>query len=251
MTLRRIRADLHIHTCLSPCGELEMTPTSIVLTSCEKGLDVIAICDHNTAENVIGVQRAAKRSDLTVMAGMEVATAEEVHILGIFDTAEQALTLQGKIYGHLLPGKNDEDLFGIQVIANEFDEVDGIEERMLIGGTTLPLEDVIDAIHAFGGLAIPSHIDRESYSLIGQLGIVPDDLNADALEISARGDVNVMRAIPGTDRFSFITSSDAHRLNEIGQAYTDFYIEEVNINEMKKALNQEEERKTSIGKAAC
>lgn len=236
MTLRSVRADLHIHTCLSPCGELEMTPMKIVARSVEKGIDAIAVCDHNSAENVMGVQRAAAETSLTVLAGMEVTTSEEVHLLGLFDTAEQALTLQGKVYGHLLPGENDEDLFGIQVVANEHDEVEEIETRLLIGGTTIGLDAAVDAIHAIGGLAVASHIDREAYSLVGQLGFIPPGLSVDAMEVSANGDMEAMRQVPGVDRFPMIRCSDAHRLGEIGRTTTTFTVSGVTIDEIRMAL---------------
>ena len=149
--LRAIRADLHVHTCLSPCGELEMTPTAIVHACLEKGIDIIAICDHNSAENVPGVKKAAEKTRLTVLPGMEVTTEEEVHVLAIFDQVEQSLSLQEEVYNHLLPGENDEDLFGLQVVANELDEVETILNKLLIGGTNLSLDTLVERIHGLGG----------------------------------------------------------------------------------------------------
>ena len=251
MTLRSIRADLHIHTCLSPCGELEMTPMHIVVRCQALGIDVIAVCDHNSAENVMGVQRAAKGTSLKVLAGMEVTTSEEVHVVGIFDTVEQALTLQGRVYGHLLPGKNDEDLFGLQVVANERNEVEGIVERLLIGGTTLSLDAVLHAIHALGGLAVASHIDRDAYSLLGQLGMVPPDLEADALEVSWRGDEEAVRRVPGVDRFPLIRTSDAHRLDEIGRATMVAHLAEATTDELRMAFHGHDCRSIQYGGAVC
>lgn len=245
--LQRIRADLHVHTCLSPCGELEMSPRKIVAKCMEEGLNAIAVCDHNTAENVIAVIRAARGQDLTVMPGMEIATSEEVHILGLFDEIEQALTLQGKVYGHMLPGKNDEDLFGIQVVSNEFDEVEEIVDRFLIGGTTLPIETVVETIHDLGGLAIASHIDREVNSLLGQLGFIPENLAVDALEVSALGNAESIKQIPGVDRYPIVRSSDAHRLSEIGRATTVFEVERLTIAEMRLAFMQMEGRSMRNG----
>jgi len=251
MTLQTFRVDLHIHTCLSPCGELEMTPMKIVQRCEEISLNVIAVCDHNSAENVMGMQRAAAGTSLTVLAGMEVTTSEEVHVMGLFDTAEQALTLQGKVYGHLLPGENDEDLFGIQVVANEHDEVEEIESRLLIGGTTMSLDEVVDAIHGLGGLVIASHVDREAYSLLGQLGMIPPGLKADALEVSARGNLENVRRMPGVERYPLVRSSDAHRLQDMGQATTLFSIAEVTVSEMGKAFQGLNGRFFSDGGAVC
>jgi len=235
--LRAIRADLHVHTCLSPCGELEMTPTAIVHSCLEKGIDLIAVCDHNSAENVSGVRKAAEKTKLTILPGMEVTTEEEVHVLAIFDKEEQSLSLQEDVYSHLLPGENDEDLFGLQVVANELDEVEKILHKLLIGGTTLSLDFLIERIHGLGGLAISSHIDRESYSLVGQLGMIPDDLAMDALEVSPLGDVKEVRDhTSGAERFPLITSSDAHRLNEIGKVSTVFNMGAPTVEEIRKAF---------------
>jgi PHP family Zn ribbon phosphoesterase len=237
MMLRLFRTDLHVHTCLSPCGELEMSPVRIVEVCRDRGIDVIAVCDHNSAENVKGVRDAAEGTELTVLAGMEVTTAEEVHVLSIFDSVEQAMRLQEEVYARLLPGENDEDVFGLQVVANASDEVEGIVKKLLIGGTTFALDELVERIHDLEGIAIASHIDRESFSLIGQLGFMPDDLDMDALEVSPRGSVEEIRnRIPGSDRFPFITSSDAHRLEELGRASTTFLLEEGTVGEIRKGL---------------
>jgi predicted metal-dependent phosphoesterase TrpH len=252
MGVRPFRTDLHVHTCLSPCGELEMTPQAIVRKCGEKDIRMIAVCDHNSAENVSGVQKAAAGTNLTALAGMEVTTAEEVHILAIFDDEKQALELQDIVYTHLVPGKNDEELFGIQVVSNENDEVKDIVDKLLIGGTTLPLDHVIDIIHQIGGLAIPSHIDRESYSLLGQLGMIPESLKADALEVSAHGDIqNIRQHVSGSDRYPIITSSDSHRLSDIGKASTFFYLAEPTIGEIRKAFQSQDGRKILEEKKHC
>jgi len=240
MNLITIRADFHIHTCLSPCGEFEMTPTAIVQTSVKKELDLIAICDHNSAANVHAVKKAAKDTKLTVLAGMEISTSEEVHVMALFNHPEQSQKMQEIVYEHLLPGENNEDLFGMQVIANEKDEVEGMEKRLLIGGTALSLDQVIDKIHEIGGLAIPSHIDRESYSLLGQLGMIPPNLAADALDVSWRGDIKLLREFPGVNQFPLIQSSDAHRLSEVGRVKLNLQLAEKTIEEIKKAfINQD------------
>ena len=248
MMLRTFRSDLHIHTCLSPCGELEMSPQAIVRTCLEKELDLIAVCDHNSAENVEGVRKAAESTDLTILPGMEVTTVEEVHILAIFDEQEQVMKLQEDVYGQLLPGENDDDLFGIQVVANELDEVEKIVHKLLIGGTTLSLDNLVERIHGLGGLVICSHIDRESYSIVGQLGMIPEHLPIDALEVSPRSDVRDMRSqCPGAEHFPLITSSDAHRLDEIGKSCTVFSLEEPNVCEIRKAFKNVDGRKIIDG----
>ncbi|MBN2417164.1 histidinol phosphatase [bacterium] len=236
MPLRRMRADLHIHTCLSPCGELEMTPVHIVERCRELGLGIIAVCDHNSAKNVAGVVGAAAGGPPAVLCGMEVTTSEEVHILAVFDTPGQALELQQEVYAHLLPGENNDELFGMQVVANALDEVDGFEHRLLIGGTTLALEQAVETIHRLNGLAIASHIDRQSYSLIGQLGFIPEGLRLDAVEISRRGSLEEMRLFPGVSAYPAVRSSDAHTLADLGGAWTDVTVFDPSVAELKLAL---------------
>jgi len=239
--LKAFQADLHIHTCLSPCSELEMTPGAIVETCAARGLDLIAVCDHNSAENIFGVRKAAGNT-LTVLAGMEITTAEEAHILALFDVPEQALKLQELVYDHLMEGENDEDLFGIQVVANEQDEVESIVKRLLIGATTLSVDVLLEQIHTIGGLAVASHVDRESYSLLGQLGFLPENLALDAIEISAAMDASVFSEASGLTRWPQITTSDAHRLSDLGKATTRLCLAEPSIEEIRKAFNGESGR---------
>lgn len=246
MSVKKFCIDLHIHTCLSPCGELEMTPDSVVKKCIEKEIDVIAVCDHNSAENVKWVQKAALNSKLIVLPGMEITTSEEVHILAIFDSIDKVMNLQDYVYSNLIPGMNDDDLFGMQVVANEKNEVEKIVHKLLIGGTTIPLNKAIEKIHSSYGLAIPAHIDRESFSIIAQLGFIPDDMNADAVEVSLMADIDEILKIPGVKRFPIIRSSDAHRLSEIGKGTTSIYIEDVLVDEFKMAFADENGRRLEI-----
>jgi PHP family Zn ribbon phosphoesterase len=239
--LKAFRADLHIHTCLSPCAELEMTPAAIVSGCAAKGMDLIAVCDHNSAENV-GYVRKAAGTKLTVLAGMEVTTAEEAHILALFDEPEQALGLQELVYDHLIEGENDEDLFGLQVVANEQDEVESIVNRLLIGATTLGVDSLLETVHDLGGVAVASHVDRESYSLLGQLGFIPDSLALDAVEVSAARDAVGFAKEAGLTGWPVITASDAHRLSDLGRACTRFYLKEPTTAEIRKAFRGESER---------
>jgi predicted metal-dependent phosphoesterase TrpH len=235
--IRPMRADLHVHTCLSPCGESEMTPRNIVRTCLEKKLDIIAICDHNSAENVNAVRKAAEGFELAVLAGIEITSAEEVHVLALFGDEEKVLVMQEYVYQHLLPGDNDENLFGSQVVCNEHDEVKTKVKKLLIGGTAIPVDQLIDRIHSIGGLSIASHIDRESYSLLSQLGMIPDDLKLDALEVSKNKTVDMIRKeVAGTERFPLVTSSDAHRLEEIGQVSATLLLEKPTLDEIRMAF---------------
>jgi len=181
--MRKVRADLHLHTCLSPCADDLMQTTAIIEQAKKAGLDMIGICDHNSGENVRAMMKAGERQSLAVIPGVEVTSREEVHILGLFSAEQDLMCLQDIIYENL-PGQNDEEAFGPQLVIDEYGNVVGQNSRLLIGATTLTLEQVIDAIHQFAGLAIASHVDRQRFSLIGQLGFIPNGLKLDAVEVS-------------------------------------------------------------------
>lgn len=241
--LRVFRADLHIHTCLSPCADLKMSPRNIVSKVLQDKIDIVAICDHNSAENVATAMRVASGRNVTVLPGMEVCTREEIHILAIFEKLESALELQSLVHRHL-SGENDPEVFGLQVVANEFDEVVGFQNRLLMGAVDLSIEQVVNEIHHLDGLAVASHIDRESYSIIGQLGFIPDELKLDALEISQNISVEEARNRFGEyQRYQLIQNSDAHFVDDVGKRSTRFLMEEPSFNELAKALRNENGRK--------
>lgn len=215
--MRGYRADLHIHTCLSPCAELEMMPSAIVEAAARKHLDLIGICDHNAAANTPAAVRAAEGSRVAVVPGMEITTREEVHVVALFDDCEAALKMQDLVLDHL-PGENDAEFFGQQVVLDEAERPIGFCPNLLIGATTLGISDVIDAIHAFGGCAIAAHVDRDRFSIISQLGFLPPHIGLDGLEYTHRIGLNAARERFGDGgRWEFVCSSDAHRLTEIGQ----------------------------------
>ena len=235
--LRVVAADLHIHTCLSPCATLDMTPMKIVKEACHKGLNVIAITDHNSAENTGAVIAAARNTGLAIIPGIEVTTSEEAHIVGLFGDAEGALSMQDLVYENLQGGENKEEIFGIQVVANELDEVESINNRLLIGATDLGLEEAVAAIHDRGGLAVAAHIDRESFSIVSQLGFIPRDLGLDAVEISrGMGLKEARRHFSGYDWAPFISSSDAHGLEEIGVGRINIQVVHPDMAELSLAL---------------
>lgn len=237
--VKNFRADLHIHTCLSPCADLTMSPKRVVERAVTKNLDIIGICDHNSAENVQATIAAALNMEITVLPGMEITTVEEVHIIALFDKADQVLKLQETVYEKLDPGENIEEIFGEQIVANEFDEVEGFNQRLLIGATTLTLKEAVDRVHNLGGLVIAAHIDREAFSLIKQLGFIPEDLELDALEISANTTPScAIEQFPGIEKFPLITSSDAHYLDDIGNTFSTFFMEASGLDEVRKAFEK-------------
>jgi PHP family Zn ribbon phosphoesterase len=236
-----MKADLHIHTCLSPCAELEMSPMAIAEQAKIKEIEILGICDHNSAENVPALIKAASRYKICVLPGIEVTSQEEVHILALFDKLKDALKLQEIIYDNL-PGENDEEAFGMQVVANEKGEVLRFNNKLLIGASTLSVEEVVETTHSLNGLAIAAHIDREGFSLIGQLGFIPDNLKLDALEISPL--ISYEEAREKFDyAYPLTCSSDAHFLEDIGRCFTSFYLEKGTTKEIKKAFMNENGRK--------
>ena len=230
--MRKVRADLHLHTCLSPCADDMMQTAAIIEQAKQVGLDMIGICDHNSAENIRAMMKAGERQGLAVIPGVEVTSREEVHILGLFNTEQDLMRLQDVIYENL-PGQNDEEAFGPQLVIDENDNVVGQNSRLLIGATTLTLEQVIDAIHQFAGLAVASHVDRQRFSLIGQLGFIPNGLKLDAVEVSNPSSAGQEYGYP------VVTSSDAHFLEDIGKNSTCFMIEDASLQEISKALKCE------------
>jgi PHP family Zn ribbon phosphoesterase len=224
-----------------------MSPKRIVEQAMAKNLDIIGICDHNSAENIQAAKNAVSNKNITVLAGMEVTSTEEVHLLAFFDEVKRVLNLQEIVYANLTPGENKEDLFGEQIIVNEFDEVKGYNKRLLIGATKLTLKELVNEIHELEGLAIASHIDREAYSIIGQLGFIPKDLELDALEISSKTNQNdALNKFPEIKKFPLIFSSDAHFLHDIGKVTTSFLLQGPTVDEIKKALKNENGRKIII-----
>ncbi len=240
--LREYQADLHIHTCLSPCGELEMHPAAIVKAAIEKKIPIIGICDHNSCENAVAVIEAADGKEVTVIPGIEVTSQEEVHICALFESVAEALKLQQLIYDNL-DGENNPAVFGMQVVVEADGTVSGFNPRLLIGAAHLTLERVVKAIHALKGLAIAAHIDREGFGIIGQLGFIPPQLELDALEISYRMSWDEARIrFREYCNYPILRSSDAHCLDAIGRARTTFRLEGPSFAEICRALKGINER---------
>ena len=236
------RADMHVHTCLSPCACDTMLPRIVVAAAISRQLNIVAVCDHNSTDNVQAMILAAEEQDLAVVRGVEITSREEVHILGLFDDDQALREINALIERHL-SGRNDEEAFGEQWVVDADGEITGISQRLLIGATSLSVERIVDVIHQLGGLAIASHIDREAFGIIGQLGFVPAGLQLDALELSPS-------AVPCRDSYSrqydlpLVTSSDAHCPGDIGRSATTFTMAAVSIEEMRKALRGEDGRRT-------
>mgnify|MGYP001765740022 FL=1 len=241
--LKIFNCDLHIHTCLSPCAELDMHPRALVERALEQKLDIIAISDHNASANVPYVMAAAAGKKIYVIPAMEITTSEEVHLLALFAALSDLLKLQAIIDQHL-SGENDETRFGVQAIVNEHGEVEGLNNQLLIGATDLSIDYIVDTVHQIGGLAIPAHIDRESFSVLSQLGFIDDNSHFDALELSKRTGIQQGRIqYNDLSRYPFLTSSDAHFIRDIGTSTTHIILKEPTFAEIKMALLKQDGRR--------
>jgi PHP family Zn ribbon phosphoesterase len=240
--LRFFLADLHIHTVLSACAEIEMLPEFILERAQQLGLGLIAVTDHNSAENVAAMLAAAEGTGVTVLPGMEVQTREEVHLLCLFDTLEQVTRWQAEVYAHLPPLKNKEDVFGVQVVFNAEGDVMGYNERLLLTSTSFSVEEVVQWVRDLNGLCIPAHVDRPAYSIIANLGFIPSDIGLVGVEISHLISLHEARArFRQLERYSLIASSDAHRLKDMASRTT-FEMADATVAEISLAFASEEGR---------
>jgi len=208
--------DLHIHSCLSPCAEEDMTPNNIVNMALIKELDIIAITDHNSARNLEAVIEAGNRQGLLVVPGMELCTAEEIHLVCYFPDLERALSFEKLVYSNLYPIENREDIFGAQIIMDHYDNVIGRETRLLSGACKMDVETAIKEVRSLNGIVIPAHIDRQSYSMLNTLGAIPSEYCFKYLELSRDCTVDkFLSENPSLNSYKYIHSSDAHFLGNI------------------------------------
>ncbi len=238
--MRTYAAELHVHTVLSPCAEVEMIPPLIVQEALDRGIDLIAITDHNASANVGAVQAAAAGTPLAVLAGMELQTREEVHVLCLFDTLEQVMAWQAVVDAHLPRLENNIEFFGEQFVVDETGEFIRREPRLLITSANLSLEEAARTVVQLGGIVIPAHVDRKAFSLIANLGFVPTDVPVKALEISRHLDpAQARQKLPQIRQFPLVQGGDAHRLDEFLGANL-FTLAAPTVGELTKAfLNAE------------
>lgn len=221
--------DFHIHSALSPCGDNDMTPNNIVNMAAISGLDVIAISDHNSIKNVKAAMEVGKGCGVTVIPGMEVETAEEVHILTLYPSLEAAEYAAEEIYKALPDIKNRPDIFGEQRIMDSEDCIVGYEEKLLISPTNLSIDKLFDLVLSAKGIFIPAHVDRHSYSVLTNLGFIPDDLDIKHIEIS-KGVLDIESYLnnrPDLKRYKIFRNSDAHYLENISQRESYIDVEDI------------------------
>ena len=211
--------DLHIHSCLSPCGDEDMTPANIAGLASLIGLDVIAVTDHNSCQNCPAVVRTGQKLGLTVIPGMELCTSEEVHVLCLFDSLDGAMDFDAYVQKHLPKIPNNEDIFGRQTICSHTDEILGSYPYLLINATDISFDNVYDLTKSFGGIMIPAHIDKNSTSLLSNLGFIPPDSRFTCVEVKDMNRLPQLKANnPYLSKCRVITDSDAHYLEHIHEA---------------------------------
>ena len=246
--MQHFKADLHIHTVLSPCGSLEMSPVNIIRSAIEAGLDMIAITDHNSTRQFPLIKQLGKENGLFVIGGVEVNTLEEVHCLALFETGEQLTEFQDYIDEYILKIKNRPKYFGYQVVVDRDENIVYEEPWLLINALNSGIFDIEQKVHSLDGLFIPAHIDRQYNGIISQLGFIPENLNCDALELSSRAklsDWKNSQKLPSDS--TFIRNSDAHQPCDIGKQYSVFEMEAASFSELKKTLQNKGVRKIIIG----
>jgi PHP family Zn ribbon phosphoesterase len=234
--MKRFMADLHIHSALSPCGSLEMSPLKILEKAKNIGLDMIAITDHNAIENNKSLMKLASKYEINILHGMEVQTEEEIHILVYFDDYESLNRVWNVIYANLPDIKNNPLYFGDQIVVDENENIIKFEEKLLLNSSKISLGSLCKLVREYNGLAIPAHINSSIYSIISQIGFIPENLFFSFLELSyeCKKD-SFIRSHQEMSNYKFISFSDAHYLKDIGRAYTIFEINKPTISELKLA----------------
>ncbi len=208
--------DLHIHSCLSPCGDDDMTPGNIVGMAAIKGLDVIALTDHNSCKNCPAFLRIAEQFGVLAIPGMEINTSEEVHAVCLFSTLEQAMAFDSYVYERLMKFPNKEEVFGKQQICNEEDEVVETEPLLLINSVDISFDELWDLVDSYGGVMVPAHIEKAANSLIANLGFVPPDSRFRTAELKDLKKLHeVRKGNPYLNECRIISDSDAHYLEDI------------------------------------
>ena len=244
--MRTLRADLHVHTVLSPCAGIEMIPPLIVEEALERGIQLIAITDHNSTANIEAVQKAAQNTGLLVLPGMELQTREEVHVLCLFDELDQTQALQNWVDQNLPIIPNNPDFFGEQFVVDETGDFIRREERLLLTSVEATLQEAWMVVNDLGGLFIPAHVNRTANGLIALLGLVPTDFPIEALEISrhVRSDEAPIR-YPQIAGYPLIQDGDVHFLDGfLGSTY--WTVEAPTIQELRMAIQNDTGRRICI-----
>lgn len=233
-----IKADFHVHTVLSPCGDVEMTPLFIVERAKSAGLSIVGITDHNSTLNANVIKEIGDREGIFILTGAEVTTSEEIHVLVFVDGKDKLRILQEFLETNIIKIKNNPDLFGYQLVVDEYENVTEEIEYLLINALDKTLDEVEMFVHSLGGIVIPAHINKSANSLLSQLGFIPRINNFDALEVLLRdGRVFFAGNEVDTGVKKLITSSDAHYIEDFGFSYSSISIEgDITFEKVKSSL---------------
>lgn len=245
--MKSFRTDLHIHTVLSPCGDLEMSPANIVSSAIRHGLDIIGVTDHNSTKQCETVWKLGQKLGLTVIPGCEITSREEVHSLVLFADFDALAVFQEFLEQHLTIIPNISSIFGYQVVVDENDHILEEIDGYLGASLDASIEEVERKVHELSGIFIPAHIDRPRNSLFSQLGFIPPELKVDALQISKLADEKAIRGKYGIKpEITLVKFSDAHYPGDVGKTFSLFEMEEPTFIELRKALLGEDGRKVLI-----
>jgi 3',5'-nucleoside bisphosphate phosphatase len=241
--MNKYRADLHIHTLLSPCAGLEMTPNAIVEKAKANDLHIIGITDHNSTKHSLLVKKLAEKEGIFTLTGAEVTTKEEVHCLVFFEFPRELAQFQQFIDENITRIPNSEEYYGYQPVIDEKENILEMVPYYLPAALKVGIEKIQKRVEELNGLFIPAHVDRSVNGILSQLGFIPPSLKYDALGLSRHGsEKHVLKQYVIQNKTTFIRNSDAHYPEQIGEIYTVFNLEEINFSEIKKALNQEDNR---------
>lgn len=212
--------DLHIHSCLSPCSNDDMTPNNIANMACIKGLDVISVTDHNSLKQQRVMKKVCDAIGIKYIYGTELQTIEEVHVLAYFKRYEDVILMSSYVEQHRMKVENNKEFFGHQYLMNEKDEIIGEEDDLLLVSLDVSLEEIIDVIHFYHGRVVLAHVLDRSNSITNQLGFIPKGLNFDALEVKdSLQQARVLKMHPHLSKEDtiFLFNSDAHQLIDISE----------------------------------
>lgn len=245
--MNKYKADLHNHTVLSPCGDIEMTPNFILGKARELGYDIVGITDHNTTLQAREIKKIAGDSSPYILCGAEITTKEEAHCLAFVDGDENLNKLQAYLEEHLPAIPNNVDYFGYQLLVNEKEEIIKEEEFLLISAINQTVTQIEAFVHALDGIFIPAHIDKKRDSLISQLGFIPPGLEIEAIEFSRGCDIEeFLKLNKYLSSKTKIRSSDAHYCEDFLSCTTIFHMESISFEEIKMALRGENNRYVTI-----
>lgn len=215
--------DLHLHSCLSPCGDNDMTPYNLVNMAAIKGLQLIALTDHNSCKNCGAAMKAAEPLNLTVIPGMELCTAEDIHVVCLFPSLDKAMQFDTYVHDRIPQIANNPEIFGEQLMMDDGDQILGREELLLVTASEISIDNVEALVKSYDGISFPAHIDKNAFSVLSSFGQFPEEIGFQTVEVTSRADIDSLKAAhPALRSKRFIRNSDAHYLWDISEPLHSF-----------------------------